>query len=159
MIPRKNKMYQSYFCGGFLFLKTEFKMETRIGRAALAVIIGTAAALGILWLVAWGVGNESLPDTYLTEYAGAALFLGAVVAGACIPAAGGRRLRNGLFVGGALALILILSKLLAEREDIFGVQTWISVVLCLTGGAAGSCIFHKRLQRNTRSKRRSRKKK
>lgn len=132
-------------------------METRIGRAALAIAIGGAAALGVLWLVAWAVGNESLPDAYLTEYAGAALFLGATVSGACIPAAGGRRLGNGLIAGGALAVILFLCKLLAEQKDIFGIQTWISVILCLAGGIAGSCIFHKRLQRNTRSKRRSRK--
>lgn len=134
-------------------------METRIGRAALAVVIGAAVALGILWLVAWAVGNESLPDAYLTEYAGAALFLGATVSGACIPAVGGRRLQNGLIAGGALAVILFLCKLLAEQENIFGIQTWISVVLCLVGGMTGSCIFHKRLQRNTRSKRRTKKKK
>lgn len=138
-------------------MKTEFKKEVRIGRAALAVIIGAAAALGILWLIAWAVGNESLPDAYLKEYAGAALFLGAMISGACIPTTGGRRIRNGLIVGGALALILLLSKILSEQENIFGIQTWISVGLCLGGGMAGSCIFHKRLQRNTRSKRHSRK--
>lgn len=137
-------------------MKTEFKKEARIGRAALAVIIGATAALGILWLIAWAVGNASLPDAYLTEYAGAALFLGAMVSGACIPVTGGRRIRNGLIVGIALAVILFLGKLLSEREDIFGIQTWISVSLCLAGGMAGSCIFHKRLQRNTRSKRRTR---
>lgn len=140
-------------------MKTEIKMETRIGRAALAVIIGAAVTLGILWLIAWAVGTESVPDAYLTEYAGAALFLGALVSGACVPTAGGRRLQNGLIMGSALAVILLLGKLLAEQEDVFGIQTWISVILCLAGGTTGSCIFHKRLQKNTRSKRRSRKRK
>ena len=135
-------------------MKTVLKMETRIGRAALAVVAGAAVTIGILWLVAWAVGKETIPDVYLKEYAGAALFLGAAVSGACTPTEGGKRLRNGLIVGGVLAAILILSKLLAEREDIFGIQTWISVGLCLVGGMAGSCIFHKKLQRNTRSKKR-----
>lgn len=140
-------------------MKAELKMEARIGRVLLAVIIGAGVALIILWLVAWAVGNASIPDAYLTEYAGAALFVGATVSGACIPAAGGKRLRNGFIVGGALALILILSKLFAEQEDIFGIQTWISVALCLAGGIAGSCIFHKKLQRNTRSKKHRQKRK
>lgn len=133
-------------------MKTEWKMETRLGRAALAVVVGAASALAILWLIAWAVARESLPDAYLLEYAGAALFLGALVAGACVPAAGGRRLRNGIAVGGALAVILILSKLLAEQEDVFGIQTWISVILCLAGGMAGSCIFHKKLQRPSKNR-------
>lgn len=157
MIPCKNKMYQSYFCRGFLFLKTEWKMETRLGRAALAVIIGAASALVILWLIAWAAARESLPDAYLSEYAGAALFFGALVSGACMPAAGGRRLRNGIAVGGALAVILILSKLLAEQEGVFGIQTWISVILCLAGGMAGSCIFHKKLQRTSTIRKRRQK--
>lgn len=140
-------------------MKAELKMEKRVVGAALAIIAGAAAALCILWLVAWAVGSKSLPDTYLTGYAGAALFLGAMVSGACTPAAGGKRFQNGLIVGSALAVILILCKLLAEQEDVFGIQTWISVILCLAGGVSGSCIFHKRLQRNTRSKRRTRKKK
>lgn len=127
-------------------------METRLGRTALAVVVGAASALAILWLIAWAVARESLPDVYLLEYAGAALFLGALVAGACVPAAGGRRLRNGIAVGGALAVILILSKLLAEQEDVFGIQTWISVILCLAGGMAGSCIFHKKLQRTSKNR-------
>lgn len=127
-------------------------METRLGRAALAVVVGAASALAILWLIAWAVARESLPDAYLLEYAGAALFLGALAAGACVPAAGGRRLRNGIAVGGALAVILILSKLLAEQEDVFGIQTWISVILCLAGGMAGSCIFHKKLQRTSKNR-------
>ena len=133
-------------------MKTEWKMETRLGRTALAVVVGAASALAILWLIAWAVARESLPDAYLLEYAGAALFLGAFVAGACVPAAGGRRLRNGIAVGGALAVILILSKLLAEQEDVFGIQTWISVILCLAGGMAGSCIFHKKLQRTSKNR-------
>lgn len=133
-------------------MKTEWKMETRLGRTALAVVVGAASALAILWLIAWAVARESLPDAYLLEYAGAALFLGALVAGACVPAAGGRRLRNGIAVGGALAVILILSKLLAEQEDVFGIQTWISVILCLAGGMAGSCIFHKKLQRTSKNR-------
>ncbi|MBS1402376.1 MAG: TIGR04086 family membrane protein [Oscillospiraceae bacterium] len=133
-------------------MKTEWKMETRLGRTALAVVVGAASALAILWLIAWAVARESLPDVYLLEYAGAALFLGALVAGACVPAAGGRRLRNGIAVGGALAVILILSKLLAEQEDVFGIQTWISVILCLAGGMAGSCIFHKKLQRTSKNR-------
>lgn len=127
-------------------------METRLGRTALAVVVGAASAHAILWLIAWAVARESLPDVYLLEYAGAALFLGALVAGACVPAAGGRRLRNGIAVGGALAVILILSKLLAEQEDVFGIQTWISVILCLAGGMAGSCIFHKKLQRTSKNR-------
>ena len=133
-------------------MKTEWKMETRLGRTALAVVVGAASALAILWLIAWAVARESLPDAYLLEYAGAALFLGALVAGACVPAAGGRRLRNGIAVGGALAVILILSKLLAEQEDVFGIQTWISVILCLAGGMAGSFIFHKKLQRTSKNR-------
>lgn len=132
-------------------------METRLGRAALAVIIGAASALAILWLIAWAAARESLPDAYLPEYAGTALFFGALVAGVCMPAAGGRRLRNGIAVGGALAVILILSKLLAEQEDVFGIQTWISVILCLAGGMAGSCIFHKKLRNRTKKKKRKQK--
>lgn len=133
-------------------MKTELKFETRLGRLALSVIIGAVVTLGLLWLIAWAVGHESLPDEYLSVYAGGSLLVGSVVAGACAPVVGGKRLRSGLAVGGALALILIISKLLAETTDIFGIQTGISMLLCLGGGMAGSCIFHKRLQRNTRSK-------
>lgn len=133
-------------------MKTELKFETRLGRLALSVIIGAVVTLGLLWLIAWAVGHGSLPDEYLAVYAGGSLLVGSVVAGACAPVVGGKRLRSGLAVGGALALILIISKLLAETTDIFGIQTGISMLLCLGGGMAGSCIFHKRLQRNTRSK-------
>lgn len=130
--------------------------QLHVARYALATVLGAAATLGVLWLAAWGVGESKLPDGYLSAYAGTALFLGALVAGACAPATGGRRIWDGLIVGCALAALLILSKLLAEQEAVFGIHTWISVAICLVGGGLGSCIFHKRLRRNTRSKPRRR---
>lgn len=116
-----------------------------------AVAVFAAASL----LGAYALQSGALPMETMHFLSGAALALGAILAGAQCGGEG----RRGLTIGCGLLLLYLIWKLAFSTDTFFSVGTLIGMMICVLCPWLSSCIFHKKRASYTNRNHTKRKKK
>ena len=133
--------------------------KRRTGRRLAWYVLGPAAVLiclpGTLYLCAVLLARGVLPYSLTEELLIACVFLSGAASGLAAGAGrGGRAMRTGLIMGGALAAAIVLLTLAAPGEGPLNAGTLRLIIAAAAGGAFGGALCVRRVKPSKSTNRR-----
>lgn len=138
-----------------IFLKRNRKEQPVWLRYVIALVVGFGFYLGLSLLTANLILNETVPEAIAPVGLCASAAIAAFASGLIAGSRGGHKPVQGLVVGAAIAIFVLIVKGICNQEAECTLYTTIAVTLCVVCGALSSCIFHKRNKKTSRRKKKN----